>query len=77
MRESCTYGSVRGAPSNGCSYRDWWNDCHSSSLITSRFAMAKNSKSRISQGLCQQNLIRDSLLRLKPRCFLLDWVRFK
>ena len=22
MRESCTYGSVRGAPSNGCPYRD-------------------------------------------------------
>jgi len=23
MRESCTYGSVRGAISNGRSYRDW------------------------------------------------------
>jgi hypothetical protein len=22
MQESCTYGSVRGAPSNGCPYRD-------------------------------------------------------
>ena len=22
MRESCTYGTVRGAPSNGCPYRD-------------------------------------------------------
>jgi hypothetical protein len=22
MRESCTYGSMRGAPSNGRSYRD-------------------------------------------------------
>jgi|HubBroStandDraft_6_1064221.scaffolds.fasta_scaffold177061_2 hypothetical protein len=22
MQESCTYGSVRGAPSNGCPYRN-------------------------------------------------------
>ena len=24
MREYCLYGSVRGAPSNGRPYRDWW-----------------------------------------------------
>ena len=37
MRESCTYGSVRGAPSNGCPYRDRYLLLHRMSPVMADF----------------------------------------
>jgi len=44
MQESCTYGSVRGAPGNGRPYRDIWPDLDH--LLISAFLGQNGRKKR-------------------------------
>jgi hypothetical protein len=54
MPELGKYGSVRGALSNGCLYRDW----------SKKWGVPKVQESHLSRNRCYVNHQKDSVLRI-------------
>ncbi len=62
MRESCTYGSVRGAPSNGRPYRDRRVErpAHAADCYISR---VENGKYEVKRRIPKEELLKNMPLR--------------
>ncbi len=62
MRESCTYGSVRGAPSNGRPYRDHRVELHAHAADC-YISRVENGKYEVKRRIPKEELLKNMPLR--------------